>query len=147
MRLAAIRRLFGTTILTSSLAGCRALGAGECSHTFRDPVLAILAARDSATTAPISPVGLTSFTLGGYPTEGVIFLPNSVNVRLVGDTMVCTIPCGFSNIEGHYTFRAGAPGYVPRTVSVNARYANFDGGCPSSSGGSTNASIALVRQD
>ena len=147
MRLAAIRRSLGATILTASLASCRALGAGDCSHTFRDPVVAIRTARDSATAAPISRVALTAFTVGGRPTDSVTLLPNSVNVRLVADTLICTIPCGFSNIEGHYAFLASAPGYGPRTVSVSAQYAHFDGGCPSSSGGSTNASIALSRQD
>lgn len=124
--------------------GCEP-GGGPCIHTYRDPVLAITAARDSASGARIASILVTDVAFGGrsQPVGSLLGLAFGASTR--SDTLVCGIPCGFGTSEGQYTFSATAPGYAVAQVSVNARFARFDGGCPSSNSGSTEISVSLSR--
>jgi hypothetical protein len=126
--------------------GCQEFGAGPCEHTYRDPVLAVTAATDEASRAPVTPVFITGVTVGGQlQPPSFLLIPPAFGARAQGDTIVCGVPCGFGTSEGRYAFVASAPGYAPRTIAVDARFARFDGGCPSFNEGSTRTAIALPR--
>ena len=125
--------------------GCAEGGAGPCVHTYRDPVLAITAAVDSGTGVRITPVFVTGVTIDGQSQPVGSLLAVAFGASARGDTVVCGLPCGFGTSEGQYSFTATAPGYAIRRVSVNARFARFDGGCPSSNEGSTEISVSLPR--
>jgi hypothetical protein len=125
--------------------GCQEFGAGPCIHTYRDPVLAITAATNAATGARIAPLFITGVTVGGQVQPVSYLLTTTFGVRAQGDTIICDVPCGFGTSEGAYGFTASAPGYAARAITVNARFARFDGGCPSFNAGSTETSISLAR--
>lgn len=126
--------------------GCPELAAGPCSHTYRDPVLAIITASDAVTGARVSPLLITDVTAGGLPQSvGLLMALTNFGVEARGDTIVCGIPCGFGTREGAYDFTASAPGYAPRRVSVEASFARFHGGCPSYNAGSTRTGVRLTR--
>lgn len=126
--------------------GCTEPGAGPCVHTYRDPVLAITAAADSASGARIASILVTDVALDGRSQPvGSLLLEVAFGASTRSDTLVCGVPCGFGTSEGQYSFSATAPGYAVRQVSVNARFARFDGGCPSSNEGSTEISVSLSR--
>lgn len=125
--------------------GCRELGGGPCVHTYRDPVLAVTAASDGATGARIAPLFVTGVTVRDRSQPVSYLLAVSFGARAQGDTIVCGVPCGFGTSEGPYSFVVSATGYAPRQVSVDARFARFDGGCPSFNEGSTEVSLSLPR--
>lgn len=72
-------------------------------------------------------------------------LAPSFGARIVGDTLVCTVSCGFGTSEGRYTFRATAAGYVAKEVTTEARYSRFEGGCPSYNAGGSRTHVVLTR--
>jgi hypothetical protein len=124
--------------------GCQQVGVGPCIHTYRDPVLVITAATDSATGRPIAPLFLTRLTVDGQAQVVGHVLTTAFRARSQGDTIVCDVPCGFGTNEGRYGFIASATAYASRPVTVDARFASFDGGCPSFNAGSTEMSVLLV---
>jgi len=111
---------------------------------FEDPVLAV----DLGRTAPLRPsvLALTAFRLDGRP-----FSPSSqwaggpaYRVTVRADTVLCEVPCGFGFQEGRYELVATVPGFLPADLTVEARYDDFDGGCPSSNAGSTRVTVDLT---
>ena len=125
--------------------GCAEPGAGPCVHTYRDPVLAITSVVDSESGGRIASILVTNVTISGRSEPVGALLDVAFGASTRSDTLVCGVPCGFGTSEGQYTFKAAAPGYTARQVSVNARFARFDGGCPSSNAGSTEVSVSLPR--
>lgn len=125
--------------------GCQEFGGGPCIHTYRDPVLAITAATDAAAGASIAPLFITGVTVGGQAQPVGYLLATAFGTRAQGDTIVCGVPCGFGTSEGRYGFTASATGYAPRPITVDARFARFEGGCPSFNEGSTETSVSLPR--
>ena len=141
-------REFRSVLVAASVVmtfGCQEFGGGPCIHTYRDPVLAVTAATDGATGARIAPLFITSLTLGGQAQVVSYVMTTAFGTRAQGDTIVCDVPCGFGTSEGHYRFTASATGYAPRLITVDARFARFDGGCPSFNAGSTETAVSLPR--
>jgi hypothetical protein len=132
------------TVLALTL-GCQGFGAGPCEHTYRDPVLAVTAATDANSGARIAPLCITAVRVGGQAQPVGYLLATAFGARAQGDTLVCDVPCGFGTSEGRYAFTASAVGYEPRAAAVDARFARFEGGCPSFNEGSTRTSVALPR--
>ncbi len=69
----------------------------------------------SAASVPV--VSLNNMTVDGVAFEA-LFLPSNGNVREVGDSLECTVPCGFAVQEAAFSFTVSAPGYVSRTVAA-----------------------------
>lgn len=132
------------------LAGCGGGGAdqappgdaGPCVHQSIDPVLAITAATSTGGT-PIPALRLTAITVDGRPLPLGLLDASARNVVVSDGGIDCTVACGFGTQEGTYRFIASAPGHQPTAVQVDARYAVFQGGCPSSSSGSTPVVVTL----
>jgi hypothetical protein len=143
---AIIRRSIPLLLAAAALAGCdNPLGAGPCVHTYDDPVLEIDAARSTADAA-IDAVILSELALDGRavtPAELLGAAPDSGVEALDDGRIRCDVPCGFGYAEGSYAFTAAAEGYQPGALTVEARYDDFSGGCPSSSAGGTTVSVEL----
>ena len=124
------------------LGGCRVLG-GPCHHTFHDPVLVVTGVRDPNGN-PVSRITISDLAFLGRPVTDfrVLLLLPSFNVRQVGNDIECSVECGFGVEEGEYRFTATAATGAT-TVRVQARYRDFDGGCPSSNSGSTRITVQL----
>lgn len=117
---------------------------GACEHVFRDPVLAVRL----DVVGPLRPgaFALTDFQINGRsrpPAPHWTQAP-AYRAQIRGDTLFCEGACGFGFEEGAYDFTAGAVGFDQRPVRVDARYQDGDGGCPSSSEGSTQITVTLV---
>ena len=125
------------------VSGCDVVGA--CLHEYKDPVLALRLQVSGS--APPMTIRLTDVRLGGgRPLQDVRYLvgPPAYRARAVADTVECDAPCGFAFDEGRYAFVAIAAGFRPESVTVEARYDAFHGGCPSSNAGSTVLTVPLV---
>jgi hypothetical protein len=55
---------------------------------------------------------------------------HSYGLVVLGDSLICTIPCGFGVEEGNYVFTVSASGYPPQLRGYEARYNEVKGGCP-----------------
>ena len=136
------RRRLVAPALVGLFAVCEGLGAGPCYHDFRDPVLSIRTVTDSVSNQSIPRIALTHLLVNGHAT--VIITPSSTRIMIQGDTVWCEVACGLGNEEGMWSFDVSAAGYRTRSIQVSARYARFDGGCPSSNTGSTTMSLRLL---
>ncbi len=137
-------------LLLISVAACGGTGsaeddavAGPCFVTYADPAFVISGARNSVTSAPIGAFALQGIKLDGA--EYFLTLRQAAlrNATIAGDTVQCATGCGFAVQEGSYTFTVSAPGYVSKSVEVNAKYSSVVGSCPTSYSGPTSVSIAL----
>ena len=126
------------------LAACQGWMAGPCEHVFKDPVLVV----QLDVVGPLRPgiVALTDFRLNerSQPSPAYWTGAPAYRAQIQGDTLFCQATCGFSFDEGRYQFNASATGFDPRPVAVDARYQDFDGGCPSSNRGSTRITVTLT---
>ena len=134
--------LVGSSVL---LAGCD-IGAGPCIHTFEEPILRITDARDATTNQAINTVLLTNVRVGGIWQAPALLMGKAERAAARGDTLECTVPCAFATLGGPYRFEVQSPGYFRDSVAIEAQYRSFDGGCPSSSRGSTQTSVRLTRR-
>ena len=66
-------------------------------------------------------------------------------VEIQGDSLVCSVPCGFATQEGNYILPVSAAGYPPQDRGYDARYRAFKGGCPSYNDGGVRITLALQR--
>ncbi len=139
-------RVFALGGLCLSLPGCREFGAGPCYHEFRDPLFALRNARDSVNGRAIARVGVTDITIGGRSVDlaYLVHSPPTSRVTLRSDTLWCDVPCGFGNEEGLWTLTVSSAGYRAQAMRIEARYRNFDGGCPSSNDGSVILAVRLA---
>lgn len=131
-------------VFTLLFTGCDSFGAGPCVHTYEDPVMRLSA----ATTAgdPVDLVILTNFELDGRPVEPAELMAVAESAELVGEAIHCEVECGFGTAEGTYTFVVHAEGFESASVTLEAAYADFSGGCPSSNSGSTVVSVDVVPE-
>lgn len=116
--------------------------AGPCVHEHRDPVFTITTAASPAG-APIPALRLESITLNGQPMALGLLDASARNAVVSAGGIDCTVACGFAVTEGLYAFVASAPGYQATPVQVAARYATFQGGCPSFNSGGTAVVVTL----
>jgi hypothetical protein len=130
-----------------AVVSCDSLDPGGCFHEFKDPLFDVRSVVDSVQGTPVPQVLLTGFTVDGRrivaSEAGVVPPSNSVSIR--GDTISCTVRCGFGNLEGAWRFTAVAPGFRATPIQAMGRYSRFDAGCPSSNSGSVVLTIGLQR--
>lgn len=126
--------------LAAVLLGLSACGGGgdntesvACpAYVATDGPALILDSVQSATTATAVPVVILSdlITNGvSFPAE-LVSAQQSLNVRVVGKTLECTLPCGFSASTGEQSFTVSAPGFAPLKVTAQGAYAGRHGDCP-----------------
>ncbi len=129
--------------ISASLSGC-VLGGGPCIHTYEDPVLVIREVRGPQGIL-LSPVTISGLAFAGRLVEDLAqyATPPGFNVQVVPEGLRCVVACGLGVSEGIYDLTVVALGYAPKVVRVDARYRNFDGGCPSSNSGSTEVAVVL----
>lgn len=134
-------------VLPVLFAACDSLGPGGCEHRFLDPLFELRSVTDSAQGTPVSVVLLTDFAVDGraIPASHAAITPPSTRAAVQGDTVACSVTCGFGNLEGAWRFTAVAPGFRATQVQTTGKYPNFDGGCPSTNSGSVVISIRLQR--
>ncbi|WP_457353586.1 hypothetical protein [Roseateles sp. P5_D6] len=95
------------------------------------PALILASVQSAATSASIPVVILSDMTANGLSFSAELYSPTqSLNVRTVGKTLECTLPCGFSSATGEQSFTVSAPGYVPLKVTAQGSYASSRGICP-----------------
>jgi hypothetical protein len=125
------------------LVGCEGV-TGPCVHTYREPLLQIVSARDAETGAPITNVVIRNVRREGIAQDLQLLLAGpAYSVEVQGDSLLCRVPCGFATSEGNYIFTVSAPGYPPQDRGYEARYRVFKGGCPSYNDGGLRVSLAL----
>lgn len=122
--------------------GCDFPGAGPCIHVYEDPVIR-MAAVTGADGGTVGSVTLSGFAVDGRSVNASMLLEAAYGVDVVEGALVCDVACGFGTEPGTYTFTIDAEGHAPEPVTVEARYAEFSGGCPSSSSGSTVVDLEL----
>lgn len=121
-------------LILSLAAGCTGFGAGPCVHVFRDAIVHMIAVVDSETGSGLDSVFVTNVTIDGDTLPLSMAMSsgdNEAGVLLEGDTLRCGIPCSFGFSEGRWELTLCARGYPSQTVAFDARYAVFNGGCPS----------------
>lgn len=135
-------------LLALSLAGCGGgsdePANGACVHIALEPVLRIASVTDDLGTS-LPTVTVSNVSLYGLPIVGDSLTQGAVSATRQGDVLTCTLPCGLFETEGAYELTLSAPGHVARTVTINATYSSFTGGCPSYNAGSTVFSTQLTR--
>ena len=106
--------------------------AGACFVAYAEPSLIIASVQNAVSAASVPVVSLSNITLDGMAFNSS-YLPPGANVRPIGSTLECTLPCGFAVQEGALAFTVSAPGYVARSVAANGAYSSRTGngaGCP-----------------
>lgn len=119
---------------------------GPCVHTYEDPVLHVESVTDAQNGQRVFAFRILEVTRNGVKQQPIFLKIVSYNVVVYDTTLVCNVPCGFGTDEGAYTLRVSASGYRDTTISVNAKYAVFKGGCPSSNSGGTKFSFQMQAQ-
>lgn len=131
-------------LLSSVLLGCDGL-AGPCEHTYLDPVLEIVRVTDAEDQTAIGEVALGHFSLDGNGVEMARLAAGpAFGIEVEGQEIICTVACGFGVEQGTYRFRVRAAGYAPLDASLDARYSEFNGGCPSSNSGGMRVAVELT---
>lgn len=133
-----------------SLASLAAIGmlassgciGGPCIHTYEEDVLILDEVRDALTDAPLREVIITEVRQAGTALSSV----GGDGITALGaGTYRCQLPCSFGTTsEGRYEIDLSADGYEATTLVADARYAAFQGGCPSSNDGGTRLTGALT---
>jgi len=117
---------------------------GPCYHLYKEPLINVTAATSSANGDAIPTVALTGFERDGTPITTADLIIGSYFVEPRGDTLLCHLPCGFGRIAGDYSFVAGAAGFQDKTLTLQAQYQIFQGGCPSFNDGGMDIVIELT---
>ena len=114
-------------------AGCGNSTGTACGlFEYVDPLFTIVEAKNAISGTPVSPVYLSSILFGDEPLPAeFLTYANAYGVNVVGDRLRCTVPCGFSSLQGEYQFAIGGAGYRDTTITLEGRYGRADGGCPS----------------
>lgn len=114
-----------------------------CVHTYRSGIVVVAAAQSAGGAA----AALPTVTLGDFKVNGQPLNPSDLqqlnNATPAGPGLACTVPCSFGVEEGKWQFTAGAAGHAAKAVSVDARYAEFVGGCPSYNDKGTEVRLVL----
>ena len=116
---------------------------GPCVHTYEEPVLNILSISGDESTA-ITQANIYSISIdGNHRDPSFLIMESSNNVTISDTTLICTVPCGFGTASGQYQFTIVSEGYEPKSITVNADYEVFKGGCPSSNSKGTRINIGF----
>lgn len=115
---------------------------------FADPLFQITSVTDARTGSPLSRITLSEIKYAGTPVSPTTLLYDrtSFGVSAEGDTLACTVPCGFGVTEGRYEFKVTAPGYQPMRVAQDGRYQRLQSECPRVYAGSTELRLSLEPQ-
>jgi hypothetical protein len=116
---------------------------GPCVHTYEDPVIHIDSVTNAQNGSLISTFQILEIIKDGYREQPAYMKIVSNNVAVYDTMLVCSLPCSFGTDEGKYSLKVSAVGYRDTTVSVNAKYAVFKSGCPSSNSGGTRFSFKM----
>lgn len=148
-----LRRLQVVAIAGMALAGCNTTTiddgsveapAGVCSHTYREPVFNISYAVNALTGEPVGTIVIQSISINDrLVTDDNNPLTGSQNIVRVDGHWRCSLPCGLGNEEGRYRIVVDSPGYLPQSLTVQANYRVYEGGCPSYSDQGLHVSLAL----
>lgn len=111
---------------------------------FHEPIVLVDAVAVEGETGTLSRVMITDLQRDGVPV-GLPLLEQSTAIVQTADGLECSVPCALGTTEGTYTFQLNAPGFAARAVSVEARYAVFKTGCPTSYSGGTHISASMRR--
>ena len=139
--------LVALAFIGSPSSGCSP-GAGLCAHVYRDAVLHVSAVLDSASSADIDSVFITGVSVEGSSLPlylAVLADGHETGVQLDGDTLRCSAPFSFGHSEGAWQVTLFARGYPLQTLTFNARYQTFRGGCPSYNDRGTTMVLRLSR--
>jgi hypothetical protein len=110
---------------------------------YEEPILLIATARDGASSASIPEITLTEVKVNGALLDLRVLGATTSSARVVGNSIQCTVPCGFATIEGTYSAILTASGYQSSLLSVAAQYQSFVGGCPATYGGGRRVTLSL----
>ena len=127
-------------ILICALAGCDSIDTvrGPCVHTYEDPIIHIDRVTDIVTGSSIRAFQITSALIDTFDVDLALLKTSAFyNVVLFDSVLICNTPCGFGTSGGTYTLSISAPNYKDTTIVIQAKYAVFNGGCPSSNSGGT----------
>jgi hypothetical protein len=120
---------------------------GPCEHSYLDPIIEITRVSNAKTGQPISAFKITSVEIEGNQIDlHHLIHGESYNSVLYDSTVYCSIPCGFGTQDGEYKLLVSAVGYQDTAIIFNADYKKFEGGCPSSSSGSTTISFEMTKR-
>lgn len=111
---------------------------------FQEPIVLMDAVTVEGETGSLGRVTITDLQRDGVPLS-LPLIEESTALVQTADGLECSLPCGLGNTEGTYTFQLKAPGFATRAVSVSARYAVFQTGCPRSYSGGTHVSPSMRR--
>jgi hypothetical protein len=141
-----VRTLIAVAMLPLGWAGSDPSAAQmmrPCVHTYNSGIVVVAAARSAGGAA----AALPTVALGGFKVNGQPVNPSDLqqlhNATPSGEGLACTLPCSFGVEEGKWQFTAGAAGHAAKVVSVDARYAEFVGGCPSYNDKGTEVRLVL----
>jgi hypothetical protein len=145
-------RLLAHSFAIAALVSAGSVGPGPaaaqtqmmrpCVHSYRSGVVAVVAAQSAGTARAVPAVTLSGIKVDGQPAD-VATMSGLQNAVVAGSGVVCTLPCSLGTQEGRWEFTATAAGHVPRAASVDARYAVFQGGCPSYNDKGTEVRLTL----
>jgi hypothetical protein len=116
---------------------------GPCVVNYEEPILVITAASDAVSAAPVTEIALTDVKVNGVPLDLRVLGVTTPNVRVVGSSLQCTLPCGFATTEGAYSATLTASGYQSSSLLVSAQYQSFVGGCPAKYSGGKHVAVSL----
>ncbi|MBQ0932147.1 hypothetical protein KAK07_09920 [Ideonella sp. 4Y16] len=140
-----------TALLAVALLALQACGGGGreptdggCLNLYLEPIVLLDRVSVEGETGTISRVVIADVQLDGQPVS-LQQIAVSSGIEETAQGLVCNLPCGLGNTEGTYTLQLTASGFAPRAVTVTARYAVFQGGCPSSNDGGTHVSAVMKR--
>jgi hypothetical protein len=118
--------------------------AGPCYVSYDDPVLTIASATDSMSTGPIAQLTISSISVDGIALDLRALGTPISNAQVIGNSVQCTVPCGFSTQQGTYSATISAAGYQSAALSVTASYQTVTGGgCPAIYSGGKHTSVSL----
>ncbi len=116
---------------------------GPCSHTYEDPVLHIQSVINAQTGRSVQALNILQVFRNGQQETSLSLLSVSYNVTMIDSTLLCGLPCGFGTQAGTYSLAVAAKGCRDTTITFEANYAVFRGGCPSSNSGGTKVSFQM----
>jgi len=139
-------RMAAMGVVAVLLVGCGDSATGFCEHQFREPLVQVVEAKDEVSGSPIGVLVVKEVRVGGYAADlRFLTASPSYGVRVEGDSLLCSVPCGFGTREGYYIITVSAAGYPDQDREFSARYRVFHGGCPSYNDGGIQITVELRK--
>lgn len=117
---------------------------GPCVVNYVGSALIVASAKSSLSGATVPTITLRAITIDGVGLQFTALSPAASNVRVVGNTLECTTPCGFSSQEGVYSFVVSGSGYIDAPVRVAGAYASREGSCPDTYSKGSSVNVILT---